>query len=101
MTAATNAFGGIYAISNQLLNNKSSQLPATIFTDRNITGVALCLSWASIEPGAGRFDWTSIDNEIKQAVANGKKISLAVYPNRFSAPSWLFQQGVQDLNFTV
>ena len=101
MGVSVKPYAGIYAQSNPLQDNLNSQLPSSVFSSPDITGVSLSLDWGTIEPGPGSYDWTSIDNEVTQAVASGKKISIALIPNRFSAPTWLFQQGVSELSFNV
>jgi hypothetical protein len=93
------SYAGIYAQSAPLVSTKNG-LPSYVFSNSQVTGVSLKLVWSTIEPQAGVFNWSTLDAEISQALASGKKISLAVVPN-LAYPSWLFQKGVQSLQFVI
>jgi hypothetical protein len=95
------SYAGIYAASMNLTDSLSSHLPLKIYTSPAVTGVALSMNWANLETAPGVYDWAPLDYEINRALKYDKQISIAIEPNRFSAPSWLFQEGVPDLKFTV
>jgi hypothetical protein len=99
MSGSSGAYAGIYAQSGFLISTLNS-LPDYVYTTPQVTGVSLKLVWGTIEPQPGVFDWSTLDAEVSRAVAYGKKISLAVVPD-LSVPSWLFQEGVPDLRFTI
>src|SRR5262245_42609817 len=103
MTTVANAadsFEGIYAQSNALLSAKQA-LPDAVYASDAVTGVSLNLVWNTLEPEKGVYDWSTLDHEVMRAVESGKQISLAVTPNRPDAPSWLFEAGANQLDFTV
>jgi hypothetical protein len=95
------SYAGIYAASMDLTDGLNSQLPLKIYKSSAVTGVALNMNWATLETAPGVYDWAPLDYAIQEALKYGKQISLAIEPNHYSAPSWLFQEGVPDLNFTV
>jgi hypothetical protein len=106
-TISFKSYSGIYVQSNAL-RTTNQNLPDSVYSAPQVNGVSLALVWATIEPSPGVFDWTTLDAEVNRAVASGKKISISVDANRdtisssaFSAPPWLFSEGVPDLQFTA
>lgn len=53
-----------------------------------VTGGAVRVSWAALEPTEGSYNWTFLDHEIATASAKGKKISI-YFGTGGKAPSWL------------
>ena len=41
-------------------------------------GLDVAEKWPDIEPTEGVFDWSSLDSDVAQAVAHGKKIIFAI-----------------------
>jgi hypothetical protein len=78
MGSPSNSYAGIYAQSDPLQSNLSSHLPSFVYSSPQVTGVSLALVWGTIEPNAGVYDWSSLDVEVTQAVASGKKISINI-----------------------
>src|SRR5437868_1514896 len=56
-------------------------VPPAILDDVHVAGVSLRRSWASINPGAGRFDFAYLDREIAAAALHGKSVMLHVDAN--------------------
>ena len=80
---------GIYVVSPNLKTLQTS-LPDAIYSNPNINGVMVDGLWNQIEPSPGVFDWSVVDQEITQAVANNKKIAINVTAGAY-APSWLYE----------
>jgi hypothetical protein len=85
-------FRGIYAFitaprvssANQLFNVYSEAIQ-----NPNIDGVTIMDRWSDLEKdGPGKFNWAPLDNWIKLAVKNNKKISIGIAGGAYS-PSWL------------
>jgi len=100
ITNAADAFEGIYAQSNPLFSTRQA-LSDAVYASDAVKGVSLNLIWDAIEPEKGVYNWATLDNEVMRALASGKEISLTVTPNRPDAPSWLFEAGAQQLDFTI
>lgn len=75
-----------------------------IWQSARINAVFVKLSWDAVDGGpdwaaryaAGdwpvdqRYDWTALDGEMNQAVANGKMFSVGVRAGRWGTPDWIF-----------
>jgi len=73
-----------------VLTYQSGQtLSLAAFDNPNISGVALQIHWADIEPTEGAPQWTTLDPFFSKASASGKWVQLLVYPGFFS-PSWAY-----------
>ncbi len=46
-------------------------------------------AWASLEPAEGRFDWSNLDRQLKEAREGGFKLVLLLEINPFAAPKWV------------
>ncbi|MEQ1502959.1 MAG: hypothetical protein ABMB14_12050 [Myxococcota bacterium] len=71
--------------------------------DPALTGVMIRLAWRDLQIGPGtsddRFDWTVLDREVRHAVEAGKLYSLTIKAGRDGTPDWLFDAGVDGLEF--
>lgn len=96
---------GIY-----VMGPKDAQAQSTTWESESISGVFLRLRWDKLDGGpdwaarldwtAGqRYDWTVLDHEMDQAVANGKMFSLGIKAGRYGTPDWIFAAGVTPLRF--
>jgi hypothetical protein len=101
------SYSGIY-VQSDALQTTNHNLPDTVYSAPQVNGVSLALVWSTIEPSPGVFNWSTLDAEVTRAVASGKKISISLYANRdvigpsqFSAPPWLFAEGVPELQFSA
>lgn len=70
-----------------------------------VDGIVLVISWSSLEPSMGQYQWTILDQWMNQAVTSGKKVDLTITAG-IDTPSWLFQPmpagaGAVPLNFTI
>lgn len=79
---------GVYVVS-RILRRTADNLPDSVYESPDIDGVVISAPWNDIEPSPGVYDWTLVDTEIKRAVANGKKITIAIHTGVWT-PSWLF-----------
>lgn len=100
-TPATTGFRGIFAF-----NNMSN--PALFVDNANVAGTVLTYYWAQLEPQAGQFNWSVIDNDMKSWVQAGKSVIIRVsaagwkkwQPAQNSGqgtPQWVFDQGVKHV----
>jgi hypothetical protein len=64
---------------------------STFLNDSNVSGLAVRVKWANVEPIDDSFDWSYIDYWKDLAVAQGKKISIRVLAG-IGAPTWLLDQ---------
>lgn len=96
----TSGFRGIYAFNT---GNAS-----TLASNPNIAGTTLTYYWAQIEPQAGQYNWSLIDNDMKPWVTAGKSVIIRVsasgwkkwQPTQNSGqgtPQWVLDQGVKHV----
>ncbi len=88
------------------LNNMSN---TALFSDNaNVAGTVLTYYWAQLEPQAGQYNWSVIDNDMKPWVAAGKSVIIRVSASGWKkwqpaqnsgqgTPQWVFDQGVKHV----
>ncbi len=64
-----------------------------------ISGVALQIHWADLEPTEGKPDWSKLDQLFAAAEKSGKWVQLLVFPGFFS-PAWALA-GVKTERFPI
>ncbi len=77
----------------------TKQLDLSPLDNPNISGVALQIHWADIEPTEGNPDWTKLDQLFNTAQAKGKWVHLLIFPGFFT-PQWALN-GVQTDQFPI
>lgn len=80
------------------LGDPNRPIPAEIFDNRQIDGIALRYFWNELEPAEGQFNWGPIDAELAQAVEHHKMVSLGVTPGVFT-PDWVYRDGAAQFSF--
>ncbi len=100
-TPAASGFRGIFAFNN--MSNTA------LFSDNaNVAGTVLTYYWAQLEPQAGQYNWSVIDNDMKPWVAAGKSVIIRVSASGWKkwqpaqnsgqgTPQWVFDQGVKHV----
>jgi Beta-galactosidase len=80
---------------------------ATDAENPDLVGTTLTFEWADLEPTAGQFTWSRIDNAIAPWAAAGKRVILRVSAGGQAAwgasaaeatPAWVYAQGVPSIN---
>ena len=74
------------------LGTANVPIPASSYSNPNISGVIVRFRWNDTEPSPGNFNWTFIDGEIAKAVTYNKKVSL----QPLATPAWLDSIGTQQ-----
>lgn len=62
---------------------------SSIYSNPNLRGVLLRVSWSQIETAPGTFNFTTLDNQVSLVTAQGKSWSLAVLGGGVGSPTWL------------
>jgi len=70
-----------------LVNDPSKPLDLTPVSNPYVSGVAIQIHWADLEPARGQPDWTRLDQLFSAALASNKWVQLLIFPGFFS-PSW-------------
>jgi hypothetical protein len=64
-----------------------------------ISGVALQIHWADLEPAKGKPEWSKLDQLFAEAEADHKWVQLLIFPGFFSPP-WALE-GVKTETFAI
>ena len=65
-----------------------------------ISGVALQIHWADLEPVQGKPDWSKLDQLFSAAESSHKWVQLLIFPGFFS-PAWVLQGDVKTETFAI
>jgi len=85
---------GVFAI-NAVQRGKVNP---TILNNTNVDGIVLLYNWSDVEPREGTFNWTTVDKQIAQIAAAGKKAEIAIVGG-YETPSWVYADGAQQFRF--
>jgi len=87
---------GVFTLLSQLcfaaptgVFSSDSSLTSSVTRNAQISGVLVRASWSTVEPTAGNFDFSSIDNQLSLIQSTGKQWSLGIVAGP-SSPSWLY-----------
>lgn len=86
---------GIYAVTNV---DKAHDI--TVLKNTDVNGIFIRVKWSTVEPYEDNYDWTFIDSEIDQAIAYGKKVSIAIIAGD-KTPRWIKKGGFTFLHFKI
>jgi len=87
---------GIFVTSN------SNTLVQSLIKKPYVDGILIRAHWSTVQPSEGVFDWSSVDYRIGLAQAQGKKVSIAVFPgNKGATPSWIYDKGVKKWESSI
>jgi len=70
-----------------------------VLNNPSISGVALQIHWADIEPAQGKQDWSKLDDLFAAATATKKWVHLLIFPGFFT-PAWALE-GVKTEQFAI
>ena len=76
---------GIFCMSVSGANG----FPDQILNDSRIVGLDLGDQWQDIETTEGVYDWSTLDTQLAQAEAHGKKVLLGITSGGLNVPDWL------------
>ena len=76
---------GIFCMPVQGANG----FPDQILNDTRIAGLDLGDQWQDIETSEGVYDWSTLDTQLAQAEAHGKKVVLGITSGGLNIPDWL------------
>ncbi len=85
---------GVFCSCGPTTGNGTGSVAPNIAKLDFVKGILVRLSWQLCEPVDNKFEWKYLDEQIQNAKAYGKKISLAI-GNGMGAPSWLYSSGVK------
>lgn len=92
---------GVYLYSEHPENPDDMTALQQALPTPGIDGLAMLIGWQNVEPHRGTFSWTLFDTLVGAAVANGRKIDLAIRAGQ-DTPQWLFAvAGATQLHFKV
>lgn len=83
---------GIFAMTGLTTPDAEKE---TLLSLPYVAGMTSYVSWATIEPVKGRFDFRKLDGDIALARSHGKKITLGVFTGKNSIPDWVAGEGVK------
>jgi len=71
-----------------------------ILNDSRIVGLDVGGKWEDIEATEGVYDWSSIDSQLAQATAHGKKVIFGIVSGGIHVPDWLLANYPDIQTFT-
>ena len=74
--------------------------PDQILNDPRIVGLDLGDQWPDIEATEGVYDWSTMDSQLAQAEAHGKKVVLGIISGGLNVPDWLLADYPDIQTFT-
>ena len=74
--------------------------PDQILNDTRIAGLDLGDQWQDIETSEGVYDWSTLDTQLAQAEAHGKKVALGITSGGLNIPDWLLANYPDIQTFT-
>jgi len=77
-----------------------SNFPDQILNDLRIVGLDVADQWPDIEGTEGVYDWSSLDSEVAQATAHGKKVIFGIASGGVNVPDWLLANYPDIQTFT-
>ena len=80
-----------------IVGGGTARSPA-VFTAPHVAGASLLLKWKDIEPGKREYNWSRIDEPLKQLQRAGKKLMLSVSPG-IGTPAWAYDAGAKRFHF--
>ena len=87
---------GIFCMPVQGANG----FPDQILNDSRVAGLDLGDQWQDIETTEGVYDWSTLDTELAQAEAHGKKVVLGITSGGLNIPDWLLTNYPNIQTFT-
>jgi Beta-galactosidase/Fibronectin type III domain len=87
---------GIFCMPVQGANG----FPDQILNDPRIAGLDLGDQWPDIEATEGVYDWSTLDTQLAQAEAHGKKAVLGITSGGLNVPDWLLADYPDIQTFT-
>jgi len=90
---------GIYVATRPLVKARAATV-ADVAAGAGASGAYIQLQWRLIEPMPGRLDFRMLDQQVRGALAAGRKISLSVIAGARS-PQWLQAEGARMLDFQI
>ena len=63
--------------------------PDLILNNTDIVGLDIGDQWQDIETTEGVYDWSTLDTQLAQAEAHGKKVVLGITSGGLNIPDWL------------
>jgi len=90
--AGPQGFYLLQSVDRQSIPDRALASPA-------ISGLSIRVTWASLEPREGSYDWTFLDGQIARAARAGKHAQIRIMTGT-SAPNWLYVAGAQGLRFS-
>jgi hypothetical protein len=74
--------------------------PDQILNDPRVMGLDVVGKWPDVEATEGVYDWSSLDSQLAQAAAHGKKVIFGIASGGVNVPDWLMANpDVQTFTF--
>jgi hypothetical protein len=70
------------------------------WTNPNVKGFSVRMTWRTVEPSEGQFDFSTFDEAFALAAAHNKTLGLSLAAGSMS-PSWIYTAGAQQFSYTT
>lgn len=81
-----------------IVHKWTGNVPPDVYTSDAIC-ITICRYWNNLNPSSGVYDWTDLDTDIANIIANGKQFSIKVAAGD-KTPAWVYTLPVTKLTFS-
>lgn len=81
-----------------IVDKWTGSVPSDVYTSDAIC-ITICRYWNNLNPSSGVYDWTDLDADIANIIANGKQFSIKVAAGD-KTPAWVYALPVTKLTFS-
>lgn len=81
-----------------IVDKWTGNVPSDVYTSDAIC-ITICRYWNNLNPSSGVYDWTDLDTDISNIIANGKQFSIKVAAGD-KTPAWVYALPVTKLTFS-
>jgi len=81
-----------------IVDKWTGNVPLSVYTS-NAVCITICRYWNNLNPSSGVYDWTDLDADIANIIANGKQFGIKVAAGD-KTPNWVYALPVTKLTFS-
>lgn len=88
------SINGVYDLGSP----DATSFASSVLDNSSVDGLAIRVSWSTLEPADGTFNWSKIDAVVATARTHNKKVSISIQAG-IHTPSWVYAEGARTFQF--